>query len=183
MIELTPEAQAKLAERLRTPPEETPGLQVRRLFESGDQLVRFYLYTDVVEELAFASRYDGRYCAAVLTGGYGVGPERGFIEVTGFADLEYIDSLDELYSVLRPACDAVIRKADPAGDVVVGMFVGAPGSEARLDEEMARAHLTLFNVPFQPVLVLDPDSRSLALCSRGPRSTFFDAAFSVVSAA
>ena len=49
-----------------------------------------------------------------------------------------------------------------------------------LHREVARAHLSLFTVPFQPIMVVDALQRRVALYSRPPRDRFTDAAFSLV---
>lgn len=141
------------------------------------------MYVDVIDELVFAAGYEaeGPIAAAILTGGFGRDGQRGFVEITGFTGMAWANELSELYDVVKPHADAYIGEGPP--DAMVGLFVGSPGSEGRVHPEMARAHYSLFNVPFQPIVVYDPDSRVIALSARGPRVPFFNAPFRAVGMA
>jgi hypothetical protein len=115
----------------------------------------------------------------VLTGGFGVADSIGFVEVTGFEELHYPDSDVDLVSFYLEKLRALQKAADD--DVVVGLFASAPESAAVIPECVAHLHLSLFNVPFQPLLVVDADSDSLAIYGRAPRRTFVDYPLHVVS--
>ena len=165
--------------QLRSPPAENPALALREFGDDSRQPLRFYLYQDVLEELTFAARYDERIYGAILLGGFGVEDGTGFIEVTGFTGACWVEGVQDLYEELRPACDAWIQSRPD--DAIVGLFVAVAGSHGRVDEEMARIHFSLFNIPFQPLLVLDPESGELALSARAPGTKLFNAAFRAVA--
>lgn len=152
---------------------------IRAFGDDAKQPIRFYLYQDVLDELTFAARYEERPYVAVLIGGFGIEEETGFIEVVGFTGASWIDDLEELYDALRPPSDQWIQSAP--SDQIVGVFVAATGSHGRVSEEMARVHYSLFNIPFQPLVVLDPDTGELAVAARAPGTRLFNAAFRVVA--
>lgn len=161
--------------RARRPPSQNPHLRVRPFGPTGKQPLDFYLFKDVVEELAFASGFEERPVAtAILTGGFGHHEQRGFIEISGFTGLAHVEAADELYATLRPLADAYI--AEGPTDPMVGMFVSARGCGAKVTEEMARVHFSLFNIPFQPLVVYDPETNQLSLNARGRGTKFFNAA-------
>jgi acetyl-CoA C-acetyltransferase len=54
--------------------------------------------------------------------------------------------------------------------------------EGRFDAECARVHLSLFNMPFQVAMILDPEQELFGLYARPLGGEFFNAAFSVVRA-
>ena len=172
--------------RLRNPPHESGAFDCVPfgIDENSESRypIRIYLYADVLEEIAFASTYEGSAAVAVLTGGFGFDPPSGFIEATGFDGLRSVP-LSERYDVLRETCDSFLRESLDSPDVVVGMFASEPGCEGRMTSEMARLHLSLFNVPFQPLVVFDPDNRVLGVYIRPPQSTFFNSSFWVVRSA
>lgn len=152
---------------------------IRGFGNDDDQPIRFYLYQDVLDELAFAARYETRPYAAILTGGFGLDDDTGFIEISGFTGAGWVDDLEQLYDALRPSADAWIQNGSESP--IVGLFVAAEGGHARVDEEMARVHYSLFNIPFQPIIVLDPGSHELTVSARAPGLRFFNAAFRVVA--
>lgn len=167
--------------RLRPSPLYNPQFRVRRFGDDAQQPIRFYIYNDVLEELAYAASYDDApICAAILVGGFGMEDEGGFVEVSGFHGLEWVDTLDDLYDTVRETTDAWLRSASE--DALVGLFVAAGGCAGRVEPEVARVHLSLFNIPFQPLLALDPGEGRLGVYARSPGKRFFEAAFRAVAA-
>ncbi len=164
--------------RLRPSPLRNPSVAVRA-FGTSTQPIQFYLYQDVIEELTFAARYDDRTYGAILLGGFGLEGPAAFIEVTGFTGADWVTEPSKLYETLRPACDAWIHAAD--GEPIVGAFVSIPGCGGRVTEEAARLHYSLFNVPFQPLVMLDPSSGEISVSSRAPGDRLFNAAFRAVA--
>lgn len=158
-----------------------PALIVRQFGARLHEHLRFYVYSDVVEELVFAAEYDeGRvtYHTALLTGGFGRDDTSPFVEISGFSSLSMIYDLEELYPTVRAAADEYLR--DAPGDLIVGLFVSAAGSGARIDPEFARVHFSLFNVPFQPLVVYDPHERTISLSARGKSGHFENVAIHAV---
>ncbi len=165
-------------------PSAKDGLTVRSFGDAASETVRFFLYQDVLEELAFASHYRDECCYAVLRGHFAMDDEGAFIEVSGFDGLEYISDIGEMFDDVREAVEHSMRDISrgevAGGRHVVGLFVGNPGSDAKLDAEIARVHLSLFNMPFQIAMVIDPKSQQIGIYTRAPRSKFHGAAFYVV---
>ncbi len=174
-------AERRLIAQLRPSPRANPGFQVRRFGDDSEQPIRFYLFTDVLEELAFSAGYDETsVCAAVLLGGFGMEDEGGFVEVSGFDGLEWVGDPEELYPVIRETCDERLRSSDD--DAVVGLFVASAGCQGRIDPEVARVHFSLMNIPFQPLIVFDPAAKLLGVYARPPGEPFFEAAYRAVAA-
>lgn len=164
---------------MRPSPLSNPALQAREFGDDSRQPVRFYVFKDVIDELVFGAGYgDLPICAAALLGGFGVEENRGFVEVSGFIGMEWVAKEEDLYSALRPRMDEYFKSGTE--EPIVGLFVAIPGCSGEVTEEVARVHLSLFNVPFQPILTLDPDVRALSLTTRAPRSQLFNAAFRAV---
>lgn len=116
----------------------------------------------------------------------------GFVEVTGFSEFSELDPTKDPYPEVRRACDSVILTeagiTRPGDDILqdeplvdagalVGLFVVDRGHDADLDAEMAHLHYSLFNIPFQIILVFDPESRNMAMYARPPRGRFANVAF------
>lgn len=136
---------------------------------------------------------------AILRGNFGIDDEGGFVEVTGFSEFSELASDEAPYARIRKACDEIILSAagislpeaavmlDTAptaeSGAIVGVFVCERGGGARLDEAMAMIHYSLFNVPFQAVVVFDPEQRTLGLYARPPRGRFENLAFRWVTPA
>lgn len=158
-------------------PAGNPAFIIRSFGDDREQPVRFYLYEDVLDELVFACRCaaDDEICAAVLTGGFGAEDSRGFIEITGFANLKTLAEPSELYRAMREGCDVYITGQPTAP--IVGMFVGQKGGHARFDAEVARVHTSLFNVPFQPIVACDANDNTLSVSTRVERWRFANVAF------
>ncbi len=164
--------------RLRQAPSERTGAQLKRFGGPRPSPVDYYFYRDVFEELAFAASYQETVAYAVLTGGFGVTDGRGFVEVTGFESLLYASEEIDFTRHFRDVCRDIDRLPD--GDVVVGLFCSAPGSEGIIPREAAFLHLSLFNIPFEPLLVIDPSNDLAVIYGRAPRRTFVDAPLSIV---
>lgn len=165
-------------------PSAKKGLTVRSFGDAASETVRFYLYQDVLEELAFASHYRNACCFAVLRGHFAMDDEGAFIEVSGFDGLDYVSNIGEMFGDVRRTVEQSMREIArgevDGGRHVVGLFVGNPGGDAKLDEEIARIHLSLFNMPFQIAAVIDPTTQQIGVYTRAPRSKFHGAAFYVV---
>lgn len=174
----------KLADAIfRDAPTAMPGLQARPVGQVHGDEVRVFFYGDVLDELIFAAAYRPEASVAVLMGAFAVDDRAPFIEITGFSDFQQIADLEELYAVLKPAMDTLLSdlsRAQEPREHIVGLFVSAPGSGGRLLPEVARAHLSLFNVPYQVAAVLDPDAGQFGLHARPPASTFYNSPFWVV---
>ena len=183
--ELTRLAGEKLANSIfRSAPPAVEGLEAQPFGEVTGREVRFFVYRDVIDELAFAAGYRDEPSFAILLGAFAVDDKGPFLEVTGFSHFQHVGGLGSLYKVVRPELDKMIEELSGRGEDnrehVVGLFVGARGSDGRLPPEVARAHLSLFNVPYQLAAVVDPDSGQLGLHARPPASRFFNSPFWIV---
>jgi hypothetical protein len=151
--------------------------------EAGARLpVEFFVYFDALEELVFASSYRDEPCVALLDGELGLDGDGTFVELTGFSDLQYTADDRTMHLPLRNALakrfDADTGRSDPLE--VAGFFVGLPGSGGQLTEEIARVHLSLFNVPYQVALVADPVKKRVGLYARNEDGRFINETFRVV---
>lgn len=158
------------------------GLQVSTFGDDTDQPVRFFIYADVLQELVKAARYRRENATALLTGQYCVNQRGPFVEVTGFRDMQYLYG-DDAVEMTRPVLLEFLENRDQHDRVeeqLVGVFAGRPQGQAELDEETARLHLSLFNIPFQLALVIDGVHDRLAVYARALEQPFFNAAFSIV---
>lgn len=167
--------------RRRPMPEAEP--RVRTLRETASRLpVEFFVYFDALEELVFASSYRDEPCVALLNGELGLDDDGTFVELTGFSDLQYTADDRTMHLPLRNALatrfDRETGKSDPLE--VAGFFVGLPESGGQLNEAIARVHLSLFNVPYQVVLVADPVNKRVGLYGRNEDGRFVNETFRVV---
>ncbi|MFU8804504.1 MAG: hypothetical protein ACNA8W_11890 [Bradymonadaceae bacterium] len=159
-------------------------LEVRAFGDDSNQGVRYFVYYDVLDELTFASDYHDQPSIAVLLGGFSMDEKGAFIEVTGFTALEYMPDSSDLFEVIKGAVIEAIGElnqgATAGGRHVVGLYYGAAGNKGRLDEVIARAHLSLFNMPFQLAMIVDPEQECIGHYARPVGGRFFNAGFSVV---
>lgn len=179
--ELVKLAGEKLAGSIfREAPTDDAALQTRAFGEvSGDE-VRIFVFEDVLDELVFAASYRDEPSFALLLGAFAVDETGPFMEVTGFSSFQQIADLDTLYQEVKPEVDELIGELSAGRQVpehVVGLFVGAPGSQGELSPEVARVHLSLFNVPYQVAAVVDPQSGRFGLHARPPSSSFYNSPF------
>jgi|SRR5690554_413167 len=164
----------------RDAPTEVDGLQTRAFGEPSSRDVRVFLYEDVLDELLFAATYRDEPSAALLLGAFAVDKTGPFMEVTGFSGFQQIDDLGRLYEEIKPEVDAVIGDFGASrqpSEHVVGLFVSAPGSHGKLLPEVARVHLSLFNVPYQVAAIVDPQNDCFGLHARPPSSAFYNLPF------
>jgi hypothetical protein len=171
----------KLASAIfRSAPTDVEGLETTPFGQMIGDEVRIFIYEDVLDELVFAASYRQEPSFAILLGAFAVDDKGPFMEVTGFSSFQQIGSLDTLFHKIKPDMDALIadlsQQREPQ-EHIVGLFVGAPGSEGRLLPEIARVHLSLFNVPYQVAAVADPESDSFGLHARPPASSFYNSPF------
>ncbi|QDG54333.1 hypothetical protein FIV42_27380 [Persicimonas caeni] len=182
--ELVRLAGEKLASSIfRDAPTDVASLEARPIGEFTGNEVRLFIYRDVLDELAFAASYRHEPSFAVLIGAFAVDDVGPFLEVTGFSRFQHIATLDTLYNSLKPELDDIVDEVSmqrTPEDHIVGVFVGARGSGGKLSAEVARAHLSLFNVPYQVAVVSDPDASQLGVYARPPASRFYNSPFWVV---
>lgn len=184
-LEVPSYVEEQLAALLSDPPDGDPGLKVTAFGDQSSQIKRYYLYADVVAELVKAARYRSESATAILRGKVGISHQGPFAEVTAFEGLRYLyggDGLDTTRSVLRKVWDQQESEAGEDKDGVVGVFVARPGGQARLDAEMVRLHLSLFNLPSQVLLVVDGVCDKMAVYVRRDGGRFFNTPFHLVEA-
>lgn len=137
------------------------------------------MFGDVLAELAYAADFwQPKPAVAFLIGRFTVEGQQGLVEIAGFEGLK---SGRDQYRTLREGVDRWIVEGNAVEFPIVGAFVSKPGSEGILSTEMARAHLSLFNIPFQAMLVMDPVSRCVALYARPPGLKFHNVALTIVN--
>lgn len=181
--ELVRLAGERLADSIfREAPTDLEWLKTRTCGRIEQTQVRFFVYEDVLEELAFAAGYRRAPSAAILLGAFAVDDEGPFLEVTGFSHLSYLSQLDDLYDQLRSDVDDLADELSNSArdEHIVGLFVGAADSGGRLPPQVARTHLSLFNVPYQLAAVYDPQTHQFGLHARPPAGSFFNSPFWLV---
>lgn len=171
----------------RKDPTHNTNLKIRALGESGESPVRYFVYADVLQELVKAARFRQESAMALLLGQFSIDEQGPFVEVSAFQDLSYLYGEDDLVGMARPWVREFYRD-DRDGQAqegvhIVGVFASRPGSEGFLDEEIARLHLSVFNLPFQAALIMDALSERLGLYARGIGQPFFNAPFFVAEPA
>lgn len=170
----------------REAPSANENLQIRPLGEQGDVPVRYFVYGDVLKELIKAARFRDDDATALLLGQFAIDEAGPFVEISAFEGLRYLYGGD-LLELTRPGVREFFRDAfEGEGDKelhIVGVFASRPGSEGLLDEEMARLHLSLFNLPFQAAFIVDAQHERLGLYARAIDQPFFNAPFFVVEPA
>ncbi len=154
--------------------------------------MRFFFWADVIAALRDISIYDQQQCAiATITGSYGLGPSRPFVEITGFQDLLYFDpeEVEEstLHAHVLESVQSLLRQVGPpleaSRDNALGLFLSVPGSKAKLNELAVRLHASVMNVPYQFVLMVDSTDpeEQLALYARRPKQAFVNASMYVIT--
>lgn len=170
----------------REAPEQNKQLKVRALGESEEIPIRYYVYADVLKELLKAARFREDSATALLLGQFAIDEGGPFVEISAFQDLRYLYGGD-LVELTRPGVREFFRSSLEGGGYpgahIVGVFASRPGSDAALDEEVARLHLSLFNLPFQAALIMDAQSERLGIYTRAIGQPFFNAPFFVVEQA
>ncbi len=170
-------------------PREGDEVALRHVGPPHEGGVRHFIYQDVLDELDFAARYHhGAPQFALLTGQLGVEARGPFLEVSGFEglNLEVASSddpalwVEALLGAMKQALDDS-GAARVGGELPVGLWVHRPNSAGELDALVACVHLSLFNVPFQLVMVMDTLADALACYARAPRMRFSQVGFALVS--
>ena len=169
-------------------PRSNEGLVTTAFGDVDGQPINYFVYADVAAELVKAARYRAETATAILMGHFRMSQEGPFIEIVAFRGLEYMYGADPVAPTrvnLEEVADDFGEEGDDVGREphVVGGFVGRPESEGRLDEETARLHLSLFNLPYQLAWVVDGVSGRFGLYARRPGRPFFNAAFYLVESA
>lgn len=168
----------------REAPTEAAGLKAHPFGHiSGDEM-RFFIYEDVFDELSFAAGYRDEASWAILLGAFAVDETGPFLEVTGFSKFQYIASMEELYPALKPDFDELVEELGRVSGApkqhVVGLFAASRGCGGRLLAEVARVHLSLFNIPYQVIAALDPETGEFGLHARAPAGSFYNSPFWLV---
>lgn len=167
----------------------SPSLLSKTVWGHADESPHVLLYEDVLVELAYAAaRMDGMF-GAVLTGRVDLSDDDLTWEVTGFEGLTVVTQWDDFLEHVTRTCDDLWERravdAHPAG-----LCFHAPSSGGKLQEPMAFVHLSLFNMPRQPVLVLDTEDDAVGMYTRppnlkgqeaAPHKPFVNVPFAVVS--
>lgn len=169
---------------------EAPGgdsqLEVTLFGPATSDGMRYFLYADVLQELVKAARYRSEVATAILIGQFAIDEEGPFVEITAFGQLKYLYGSDSV-ELTQLSLEQVHRTLTTSGDVedkhIVGVFVASPDSDAALQEDVARLHLSLFNMPYQVALVIDGTSQRLGLYARPAGKPFSNVGFHLVERA
>ena len=122
------------------------------------------VWRDVLEELVFGARFDARPMVALLVGHWNAVQREAQLEVTGFEELHYLDEGDDAVGELRGRLE---RSTDDGlgQEIVCGICVGGTLDDGPPAWAL-ELHLSFFNLPLQPLLVVDPDADRVALFAR-----------------
>ena len=164
---------------LRSTPDHRQGACVRR-HGSRDGIFGHFIYADVLEELRFAAEYREENCVALLEGAIGMDGAGPFVEIDGFSGLEYVEHFPGAYRSLRKEMKLSKTEKTHGRHLCLGMLVAARGSGAQLTLDAARLQLSLFNLEFQVVLMMDPEENKVALYNQMSPGSFANIGFSVV---
>ena len=171
----------------RSAPTSSSGVVVRPHGDVDRAEVRFFVYEDGLDELTFAAEYREELSLAILLGSFAIDQSGPYVEVSGFEEFLYVADETNLYPKTKPTLERVNAHLHRGEGVpehhIVGIFVSIPGCDAKLTAEVARTHLSLFNIPFQMALAFDPTVRRLGAFVRPPRSRFENTPFWTVGAA
>ena len=173
----------------RDSPTSNTQVNVRVIGEPHQDRMRFFVYRDVLDELHFAASYHpDEVMVCLLIGQFGLEEHGPFIEVTGFEVLTELKPEAKLLDVLRASLDEVFSSDSDPSPLIgvethspVGFFIHRPNQGVLLEDEHVSVHLTLFNLPFQLIVLMDQPQDQLALYARPPHGPFFDASFHLVS--
>ena len=125
------------------------------------------VYQDVLQELSNTARQlDGAF-GAVLTGAVDLSGAHVRWDVTGFEGLTVIEDWDVFLEHVLTTCDELWGQRG-VGSKPAGLCFHQPGSQGHLQPPMAFVHLSLFNMPRQPLLVLDTQADALGAYTRPP---------------
>jgi hypothetical protein len=157
-------------------------LRVVRFGEPIELPLRYMIFHDVLIELERVFRADERRASALLIGGFRVDELGPYVEISGFERVNQWAEDDDLGKLLRRDLEAMMEEpvASKLSTVVVGWALHSPGSDAALLEDAMRAHLTLFNIPLQCLLVLDLSADQIACYTRLPRERFLNPPIDVI---
>jgi hypothetical protein len=143
-----------------------------------------YVWRDVLASLVDASRTDPeRFRAFVLTGSPFVGPLGAYVEVRGYTDLgQFTDAIGFANEVHRhwDQLHNRVRRMNGMHRVVGWGFMrpgcaGLPGPVERV------VHRTLFHLPFEVTLALDPTDRQFGFHGLSVRGQLVPVGFQLVS--
>lgn len=152
--------------------------------------MRYFVYQDVLDELGFAASYEGDVpLVGLLIGQFGLEERGPFLEITGFDAISARDAAEgALFKQLRRALDERFgTERDPRPligadkECPAGFFIHQPGQGLGLSDELLHVHLSMFNLPYQVILMMDQPADLCCLYARPPQGAFFDASFYVVS--
>lgn len=163
-----------------TSPQDLSGLEIRAMGPADEAGVRHFLFHDVLEELRKAAVFRDEAAMALLTGAVAFDSKGPFVEVTGFQDLTYLFGDDAIALLQRDLTDRLRAVSAGEGEQIVGLFIARPGERARPIAEDVRVHLTLFNRPFQVLLLMDGEEEKVALYGREGWQEFENLPFFVV---
>lgn len=161
-------------------PDHNPAL---RVVTHGDPLpvpIRFFFYRDVLVELRRAFASDPRRAFAPLIGTFRVDQGGPYLEIVGFQSLTHIDDTQDLLPLLQRAVEALAHPDTVDARVVIGWAAHLPGQHAAFTHELARAHLSLFNLPLQLSVSFDLAHDKLACYARLPNQRFLNPPICVV---
>ena len=166
---------------LKPHPGERPGVVSRAVAVGegpAESKGRVFIYRDVLEELSKACRYREEAAMALLWGDYGFDARGLYAEVEGYTGMEYLGQR----SLLERVGEAVDDwwKSEDGSRGLVGYVAMAPQSQAMLDREMVRVHLSYFNGPQQVAVVIDGPGDRIGFYRRGGQGAFVNQGFFVV---
>lgn len=155
-------------------PDHNPALQVVTHGDPLDVPVRFFFYRDVLVELHRAFADDPRRAFAALIGTFRVDQGGPYLEVVGFESLTHLDDSQDLLPLLQQAVEELAHPGEVDARVVIGWAAHLPGEQAAFTHELARAHLSLFNIPLQLSVSFDLAHDKVACYARLPNQRFLN---------
>lgn len=135
------------------------GRTIRRMGAPRTAGSAVYIWQDVLSELAYAARYrPAEYQTALLTGTQRVGGVGGAVLVQGFCELSTAAGPLAFAAELVSDWNMVVNRLrhTNSGLKLLGWVSMRRDSQGLLHESEQFVHRTLFNLPHQLTVVLDP---------------------------
>jgi hypothetical protein len=155
---------------------------IERRGELGGEGPTVYVFADVLDEVLFHAGYRDEPAMSLLMGGSYEGPAGPFIEIVGFTTSRYVDSHKEAGVEIGRHYPRMLESPDANGPQVLGWSYGAMGSQAGVDVDALRVHLTWFNLPQHVFLSVDPADKKYGIYRRSSTGSMVNIGFNLVRA-
>lgn len=126
---------------------------------------KVYVWADALHELIRAATHRPTVMqTALLLGSLCAGPGERFVEVRGYMDLHRYDDVREFAQNINDEWTSLNNRARRNGDglSIVG-WASLRENESPLGRDLQMAHRSFFNLPYQIMFTIDPQTEEVAL--------------------